>query len=160
MLEWVLVIIYLTFKVMIVDIEVKKSKVYEEVKKTSWYAGVKLGDESYKIMAINDEDRIMLDRFFEESNNAAINRLIRVFHEEVFRLDNDTRKLRLKLPDAFNINLLPSIESSLLSFFALSILSKWFTFTNKPEAEQYATDAVAMLEDVATKVRYKLRPRH
>lgn len=145
---------------MIVDIEIKKSEVYEEVKKTSWYAGVKLGDESYKIMAINDEDRIMLDRFFEESNNAAINRLIRVFHEEVFRLDNDTRKLRLKLPDAFNKTLLPSIQSSLLSFFALSILSKWFTFTNKPEAGQYATDAVAMLEDVAKKVRYKLRPKH
>ena len=145
---------------MIVNIEVKKSVVYEELKKSSWYAGVKLGDESYKIIAINDEDRIMLNRFFEESRNAAINRLVKVFFKESISEDNDIYTMHLKLPDAFNINLLPSIESSLLSYFVLSILSKWFTFTNKPEAEQYATDAVAMLEDVATKVRYKLRPRH
>lgn len=145
---------------MIVNIKIKKSEVYEELKKTSWYAGVKLGDDSYKIMAINDEDRIMLDRFFEESKNVAINRLVRVFNDEVFGLDNDTYYLRLKLPDAFNKSLLPSIQSSLFSFYVLSILSKWFTFTNKPEAGQYATEAVAMLEDVATKVRYKLRPRH
>ena len=145
---------------MIVNIEVKKSEVYEEVKKTSWYAGVKLGDESYKIIAINDEDRVMLERFFEESKNLAINRLVKVFFKESVSEDNDTYTMHLKLPDAFNINLLPSIESSLLSFFALSILSKWFTFTNKPEAAQYGTDAVAMLEDVATKVRYKLRPKH
>ena len=145
---------------MIVDIEVKKSEVYEELKKSSWYAGVKLGDESYKIIAINDEDRIMLDRFFEESRNAAINRLVKVFFKESVSEDNDTYTMHLKLPDDFNINLLPSIESSLLSYFVLSILSKWFAFTNKPEAAQYATEAVAMLEDVATKVRYKLRPRH
>ena len=145
---------------MIVDIEVKKSEVYEELKKTSWYAGVKLGDESYKIIAINDDDRIMLDRFFEESRNAAINRLVKVFFKENVSDDNDIYTMHLKLPDDFNKNLLPSIESSLLSYFVLSILSKWFAFTNKPEAGQYATEAVAMLEDVATKVRYKLRPRH
>ena len=145
---------------MIVDIEVKKSEVYEELKKSSWYAGVKLGDESYKIIAINDEDRIMLDRFFEESNNAAINRLVKVFFKESVSEDSDIYTMHLKLPDDFNKNLLPSIESSLLSYLVLSILSKWFAFTNKPEAAQYGTEAVAMLEDVATKVRHKLRPRH
>jgi hypothetical protein len=145
---------------MIVNIELNKEEVYEEVKKTSWYVGVKLGDESYKIIAINDEDRIMLDRFFEESKSLAINRLIKVFDKEVFNLDNKVSYLYLKLSDDFNKNLLPGIVSSFKSFLALNILAKWFAFTNKPEAEQYATEAVAMLEDVAKKVRYKLRPRH
>lgn len=145
---------------MIVNIELNKEEVYEEVKKTSWYVGVKLGDESYKIIAINDEDRIMLDRFFEESKSLAINRLIKVFDKEVFNLDNKNSNLYLKLSDDFNKNLLPGIVSSFKSFLALNILAKWFAFTNKPEAAQYGTEAVAMLEDVATKVRYKLRPRH
>ncbi|MBE6299810.1 MAG: hypothetical protein E7083_05670 [Bacteroidales bacterium] len=143
-----------------IEIEINKNDVYEEVKKTSWYVGVKIGDNSYKIISINEEDRIMLDRFFEESKNTLINRLIRVFYKENVSEDNNVYTIHLILSDAFNKNLLQSIQSSLFSFYVMSIISKWFAITNKPESGEYATNAVALLEDVAKKVRYKIRPRH
>ncbi len=52
---------------------------------------------------------------------------------------------------------------SLRSYFIQSISAKWFVFTNKKEAGDYAAAATMHLDDVKRKAMYKrqpMRPRY
>ena len=67
-------------------------------------------------------------------------------------------ELRLDVSKSFDEALLPSMKLSLRSFFVHNIVAKWYIYTNKGEAGDYADKATTLLDDIHRKAVYKKKP--
>ena len=137
---------------------VKKEEVYDEISKTTSYAGSKIDIEAYERMFTTEEDSAMLDRFWSECKSSVCAGLKEVLCSEA---EDSTGQwvLKLGLSNAFDGNLVSSMQDSLFSFFVMAITAKWYSFTNKPESSGCATEADVYLEDVMRKAFYKRKPK-
>lgn len=141
-----------------ITLKVKKDDVYREVAQTTSYTGAKMDDENaYDRIFTTDEDQSMLLRFWNESRNMMCQNLKRVLGSETEREDG-TWEMTLHVSEAFDMTLKESMQSSLFSFFVMSITSKWYTFTNKGESDGYAAEAAACIDDIRRKAFYKTKP--
>ena len=140
-----------------ITLTVNKEKVYEEVAQTTSYTGAKMDDEhAYDRIFTTDEDKSMLERFWNECRNTVCNSM-----KKVLNLESETDgvfSLALELSNSFDEALTVSMQRSLFSFFVMNITAKWYTFTNKEEATGYATEAATYLEDIMRKAYFKKRP--
>lgn len=139
-------------------LSVKKEDVYDEVAKTTSYTGAKMDDDAaYDRIFTTEEDKAMLERFWNESKNAIAGNLKKFLVSET---ETDaTYTLTLELSASFDESLLKSMERSLFSFFVMNITAKWYTFTNKEETIDYAAGAATNVEDIMRKVFFKKKPR-
>lgn len=136
---------------------VRKEAVYEEVAKTSSYTGAKMEEGSaYERIFTTREDREMLERFWNESKNAVACAMKKFLVSEEER--DGVYELTLDFSASFDESLLKSMESSLFSFFVMSIVGKWYSFCNKEEASDYASGATTTLDDILRKAFYKRKP--
>ncbi len=134
-----------------------KDAVMEEVAQTTSYTGAKMTEEdAYERIFTTDEDKSMLERFWNECKILVCNSLKKVLISETE--DAGTYELVLGLSTAFDERLTSSMQSSLFSFFVLNISSKWYTFTNKDEAKGYATEAETYIDDILRKAFHKKKP--
>mgnify|MGYP005846801331 CR=1 FL=1 len=138
---------------------VNKERVWEEVAQTASYAGDKMVDDedAYERMMTTDEDRSKLERFWDESCATVCERLKQMLGGEELTSNGDYR-LKLKLSNSFDTTLRDGMEKELMSFIVLNITAKWFAFTNKKEAGDYASGAREMLESVHRKAVFKRKP--
>lgn len=137
---------------------VNKENVYNEVAKTTSYTGAKMEDETaYDRIFTTDEDKTMLERFWNESKNAICNSMKKFLSDEQEEDGNYT--LTLELSASFDESLLESMERSLFSFFVMNITAKWYTLANKKEATDYAAGAAANVEDIMRKAFFKKKPK-
>ncbi len=135
-----------------------KENVYNEVAKTTSYTGAKMDDEdAYDRIFTTDSDREMLERFWNESKNTITGSLKKFLVDETESEGSYT--LTLELSSAFDETLVESMERSLFSFFVMNITSKWYTFTNKKEATDYAAGAASNVEDIMRKAYFKKKPQ-
>lgn len=140
-----------------VTLKIKKETVYDEVAKTTEYTGAKMDDEhAYETISTTEEDKTMLERFWNECKNMVCNSLKRVLVSEVEA--EGEYSLTLGLSAAFDESLTDSMERSLFSFFVMNITAKWYTFANKSEATGYATEAATYIEDIMRKAYHKKKP--
>lgn len=135
-----------------------KNEIFEEVAKTTLYTGVKMDDDekAYDRIFTTDEDKIILNRFWEESKNTVCDFLKRILSSE--NEEDDILTIKLELSAAFDTSLESSMRSSLISFFVMNITSKWFNLTNKQESAGCAAEAATYLEDVKRKALFKKKP--
>lgn len=150
-----------------ITLTVNKAYVYDEVAKTTSYAGAKMMAEdinAYERIFTTDEDRLLLERFWTETCNTATNQfkpfLISLNSQPISHGVDLTRDytVELELSSSFDENLTEAINTSLFSFFVSSIVSKWFAFANKPETEGYVAAAASIMDDVMRKIYYKKKP--
>lgn len=141
-----------------ITLTINQEKVYKEVAQTTSYTGSKMDDDeqAYDRIFTTDEDKSMLERFWNECKNTLCNSLKKILIEE--RETDGEYKLSISLSNSFDENLVESMQRSLFSFFVMNITSKWYTFTNKEEATGYASEAATYMEDVLRKAFYKKRP--
>lgn len=136
---------------------IQQEDVYNEVAKTTSYAGVKSDDEHlYDKLATIDEDAEMLERFWDETISALESTLQRFI--DTRSLVDGEYNLHLKISLAFNTNLKDGMQKSLFSYFTSSIISKWYKFMDKEEATLYATEAVAHLDSFKNALLKRNRP--
>lgn len=149
-----------------VTFTVNKANVFTEVAKTTSYSGIKKSPDGslYEQVFTTDEDRLMLERFWNEAANNVTD-ILKNF-EGVF---SDTQQAhgidiannysaKVSLSNSFDTNLISSIQSSLFSFFVDYIVGNWYKFINKEEASSYLEDSAAMLLDVKSKIYFKKKP--
>ena len=140
-----------------VTLKINKETVYDEVAKTTEYTGAKMDDEhAYETISTTEEDKTMLERFWNECKIMVCNSLKRVLVSEVEA--EGEYSLTLGLSAALDESLTDSMERSLFSFFVMNITAKWYTFANKSEATGYATEAATYIEDIMRKAYYKKKP--
>lgn len=142
-----------------IELHIDKTQVWDEVAKAAAYTGDKMiGDETaYERIMLTDEDAKVLQRFWEETVSVANDQLKEML------LNSSTvsgdYSVTLEVSRAYDVNLTPSVEASLRSYFISAIVSKWYMFANKGEAEAYATEALAMMNDVLRKLYSRKRPQ-
>ena len=152
-----------------ITLQVNKKLVYNEVAKTTAYAGSKqVTDDdvsAYERIFTTDDDRLMLERFWIETANAATEQfkpfIVTVSnHPESNGVELDRNyDVKLELSSSYEEQLTDSIQNSLYNFFVASIVSKWFKFINKDEAKDYAGDAAGMMSDIVNKIYYRKKPK-
>ena len=136
---------------------IDKESVYEEVAQTTSYTGAKMDDEdAYERIFTTDDDKSMLERFWNESKNTIANSLKRILLNE--QETDGTYSLQLGLSSSFDEALTDSMRRSLFSFFVMNITAKWYTFTNKQEATGYASEAATYIDDIMRKAFFKKKP--
>lgn len=141
-----------------VTLTISKESVYDEVAKTTEYTGAKMDDEhAYEVISTTEEDKVMLERFWEECKIMVCNSMKKVLQSETE--SNGEYNITLNLSTSFDTSLTESMQRSLFSFFVMNITAKWYTFTNKSEATGYATEAATYIEDIMRKAFFKKKPR-
>lgn len=130
-----------------------------EVAVTTAYTGGKMDTDEKALERIStvDEDESHLERFWEESRADLCQELIGLVTFEGM-VDGSRYEVRLDVSKSFDEALLPSMQLSLLSFFVQSIVAKWYVYTNKSEAGEYADKAGTLLDDIHRKAVYKKKP--
>lgn len=145
---------------------VNKANVYTEVAKTTSYTGAKLAADgsAYEQVFTTDEDRLLLERFWNEASNAMTD-LFKPFLVSVSSAAEShgvnlasNYTLVANMPSNFDTNLVDSIKSSMFSFFVNYIISQWYKFANKSETEEFAKLAAAMHDDIHAKMYYRKKP--
>lgn len=142
-----------------ITLKIIKADVWDEVTKTTAYTGDKMiGDEgAYERILMTDEDSKVLQRFWEEAAAVANDRLKEMLVASgTVTADYD---IRLHVSNAYDQILNDSVQAALRSFFIAAIVARWCKFANKGEADSYAKDAEAMMEDVRHKLYSRKRPR-
>lgn len=113
-------------------------------------------EHAYETISTTEEDKSILERFWNECKNMVCNSLKKVLISE--EETNGEYSLTLGLSTAFDDSLTASMQRSLFSFFVMNITAKWYTFTNKSEATGYASEAATYLEDIMRKAFFKKKP--
>lgn len=144
---------------------VTKADVYNEVAKTTSYTGIKLSGEDYMRIFTKDEDRMMLERFFNEAANGMTD-VLKPFLNTVSETSplhcvdlSRNYVVALELPSSYDSHLNGSIQSSMFSFFTNFIVGNWYKFANKAEADEYLAQATKMVVDIKSKIYYRKKPR-
>lgn len=133
-----------------------------EVAVTTAYTGGKMENDENALHRIStvDEDENHLERFWEESRADICQELIGLVTFEGMATTPPRKhyELRLDVSKSFDDALLPSMRLSLFSYFVQSIVAKWYVYTNKGEAGEYADKAATLLDDIHRKAVYKKKP--
>ncbi len=166
----------------------KENVMQEVAITTAYTGGKMDGDEKalHRISTV-DEDESHLERFWEECRADLCQELIGLVTFEGMVKDSpiiinpvnpimptDTAQpqaafipvlptsyhyeLRLDVSKSFDNALLPSMKLSLFSYFVQGIAAKWYVYTNKGEAGDYADKASTLLDDIHRKAVYKKKP--
>ena len=160
------------------NIVVNKASVYNEVEKTTSYAGVKIDDlqpqprqqdeqtgtSAYDRIRTTDSDREMLERYWTEACNRATDRLKDFITETQDYSEGHGVALAknfditLSLSSSWDTDKTQSISLGLYSFFVYYICAKWFGLSNKEEADTYLQSAENELDKVMRAVYYRKKP--
>ncbi len=141
-----------------ITLSIKQSDVFKEVAQTTSYTGAKMDDDAnaYERISTVDEDQSELKRFWDESRAEVAQTFIRMLKSET--MNGDNYKLILNVSVSFDNALLPSMQLGLFSYFVQNITAKWYVFTNKKEAGDFADRASVILEEVKEKAFFKKKP--
>jgi len=142
-----------------ITLKVTKSDVWNEVTKTTAYTGDKMtGDkDAYERILLTDEDAKTLQRFWEEAcavSNEQLKEML--INSSIMSADYN---VRLHVSNSYDTVLNESVQLALRGYFIAVIVAQWCKFANKAEAESYAKDAEAMMEDVRRKLYSRKPPR-
>lgn len=142
-----------------ITLTVSKSEILQEVAQTTGYVGAKMDDDenAYERISTVDEDNSELQRFWNESRAELAKAFIRVLESEGMQSD-DTYSLVLNVSVSFDVALVEGMQLGLYSFFVQNITAKWFVFTNKKEAGDYADKAAEILAEIREKAHFKKKP--
>lgn len=157
----------------------------QEIAVTTAYTGGKMIDNDENALnriSTVDEDENHLERFWEESRadicqeliglvtfEGMVDGIVKPIDPDTYVLQSSTTilppitlkphyELRLEVSKSFDEALLPSMKLSLRSFFVHNIVAKWYIYTNKSEAGDYADKASTLLDDIHRKAVYKKKP--
>lgn len=141
-----------------IELSVNRADVYKEVAQSTSYTGAKMeGDENaFDRISTVDEDQSELQRFWDECRAEVAQAFVRMIDSE--SMDGDDYTLVLDVSSAFDEALLPSMNLGLFSYFVQSISGKWYVYTNKSEAADYATESKTLLDEVRQKAFFKKKP--
>lgn len=157
-----------------IDITLKavKADVLNEVARTTAYEGKKDGGEgAYERIFTTEEDRSMLQRFWDEAASAITESMKRFVttvsdsYTETVTEDGKTSSVvvpayvaNLEVSSSYDTALTPSVEKSLFSYFVNAIVSKWNNFVKAEGVARYESEANENMTDIMSKLFYKKKP--
>lgn len=157
-----------------ITLQADKAEVLNEVAQTTAYEGKKTtGEEgAYERMFTTDEDKSMLQRFWDEAASAVTESMKRfvtsvadTYSETTQDADGSAATTakegyvaNLEVSGSYDTALTSSINKSLFSFFVNAIVSKWNNFVKEGQVERYESEANSALHDIMSKLFYRKKP--
>jgi hypothetical protein len=143
-----------------ITLTLNKDEVMKEVATTTAYTGGKMDTDATALDRIStvDEDAGQLARFWDECRADLCQELIGLVSSEGMTGNDAVYELKLDVSKSFDNALLPSMKVSLYNYFVMGIVAKWYIYTNKQEAGDYADKATTLLDDIHRKAVYKKKP--
>jgi hypothetical protein len=151
-----------------ITIKAIKADVLNEVARTTAYEGKKASDEgAYERIFTTEEDRSMLQRFWDEAASSmteSLKRFVTSIDDSYTTNDGGTEETlpayvaNLALSSSYDTALTSSVEKSLFSYFVNAIVSKWNNFVKKDGVQRYEEEANNNMTDILSKLFYKKRP--
>ena len=153
-----------------ITIKAIKADVLNEVARTTAYEGKKASDEgAYERIFTTEEDRSMLQRFWDEAASSmteSLKRFVTSVDDSYTESGPDGAKAaplpayvaNLALSSSYDTALTSSVEKSLFSYFVNAIVSKWNNFVKKDGVQRYEEEANNNMTDILSKLFYKKRP--
>lgn len=152
-----------------ITIKAIKADVLNEVARTTAYEGKKASDEgAYERIFTTEEDRSMLQRFWDEAASSmteSLKRFVTSVDDSYTTSDDGGTSetlpayvANLALSSSYDTALTSSVETSLFSYFVNAIVSKWNNFVKKDGVQRYEEEANNNMTDILSKIFYKKRP--
>lgn len=152
-----------------ITIKAIEADVLNEVARTTAYEGKKASDEgAYERIFTTDEDRSMLQRFWDEAASSmteSLKRFVTSVDDSYTTSDGDGTSetlpayvANLSVSSSYDTALTSSVEKSLFSYFVNAIVSKWNNFVKKDGVQRYEEEANNNMTDILSKLFYKKRP--
>lgn len=150
-----------------ITLKADKADVLNEVAKTTAYEGKKTtGDDgAYERIFTTEEDRSMLQRFWDEAASTITESMKRFVTKvsDSYKDEKTGKEIAgyiadLEVSGSYDTALTTSVEKSLFSFFVNAIVSKWNNFVKKDGVERYENEANGNIEDIMSKLFYKKKP--
>lgn len=152
-----------------ITIKAIKADVLNEVARTTAYEGKKSSDEgAYERIFTTEEDRSMLQRFWDEAASSmteSLKRFVTSVDDSYTTSDDGGTSetlpayvANLALSSSYDTALTSSVEKSLFSYFVNAIVSKWNNFVKKDGVQRYEEEANNNMTDILSKIFYKKRP--
>ena len=152
-----------------ITIKAIKADVLNEVARTTAYEGKKASDEgAYERIFTTEEDRSMLQRFWDEAASSMTESLKRFVTsvDDSYTTSDDggtpetlpAYVANLSVSSSYDTALTSSVEKSLFSYFVNAIVSKWNNFVKKDGVQRYEEEANNNMTDILSKLFYKKRP--
>lgn len=143
---------------MTITLTISQTDVLAEVAQTTGYTGAKMvGDDgAYDRISTVDENDDELKLFWDECRAEVAKAFARLLESE--SMSGTNYNLVLNVSAAFDTNLQASMQLGLFSYFVQSIVAKWYVYTNKQEAADFAKRAAALLDEVREKAFFKKKP--
>lgn len=142
---------------MTITITITKATVLDDVGRLTHYEGNKSdgNGEAFERISTKETDADMLEQFWKaacESVTEAVKRFIT-------SLTTTTNYVAtLEVSSSYDTTLTASIQTNLQNCVTFNIVSQWYKLTNKSEAEDYALQAAAQLNEAMSKIFYKKKP--
>lgn len=144
----------------ILNIEIKKDDVMEEVAKTTAFIGAKKtledGKSAYEQVFVKESDKVMLEQYWKD----AIGGLCQVWQKwvkEWYDTDGDERyALTLGMPDVYNSANNEAVRKAAFNYMVNWIIMEWCVVANKDEVQMYQ-DKVASIGMEIKKLLYGKR---
>lgn len=147
---------------MIQTIEIRKSDVLTEVRRTTAYAGAKTPENvplpagaknAYEVFKATEENDDLLERFYKEACDD-VTALLGRFITSV----DDTYKAECDMPSNYDTALTASLTGSLRNYMINEICARWLQVAEKAEWKNYADNATANMMDARGKLYNRKRP--
>lgn len=145
---------------MTVTITADRTAIFEQVGRTTGYAGAKQLDRdehAYERISTTGADDDLLTMFWQESSGCLCQALRRLIVAE--GMEADCYRLDLNLSEAFDMALLPSVAADLEAYFTNDITAKWMCLVDKDKAADLFSTASTVLADIRRKLLCKRAPQ-
>lgn len=138
-------------------LSIEKSNIYNEVAKTTSYIGAKADDAQimYDRVFTTDDDKALLERYYNEALSTLLNALKRVC---VITDKTLSTNIEITASGHADGTLLKTLDSTIQFYLVNYIVAKWSEVANKAEVDRYSATAASLLKDIVDKVFYKVRP--
>lgn len=143
-----------------VTIMIDRTAVFDQVARTTGYAGAKLIDRdehAYERLSTTEADEALLVRFWQESRDCLCLALRRLIEAE--GMEAEEYRLDLCLSEAFDEALQPSVAAGVEAYFVNSVTARWMALVDRDKASEHVAAASHILTDIQRKVLCKRPPR-
>lgn len=142
------------------ELKLLRTDVMSEVSLATAYAGIKsIATEAtvFNRVAAMPSDEELILRFWREMCGIVTEKL-REFIIDSLQSDSQF-SVTLRLSEAYDESLNPSVESDIYSAFTAGVIARWFRYSLPERSQEWASESMTMLERAYRKLYQRTPPR-
>lgn len=146
----------------ILNIEIKKDDVMEEVAKTTAFIGSKKtledGKSAYEQVFVKESDKVMLEQYWKNAIGGLCQVWLKWVKEWADTEGDKKYVLTLVMPDMYNSANNDAVKKAAFNYMVNWIIAEWCGVANKDEVKMYQEKTVALGGEIKKLLYSRKRP--